>query len=60
MENRITARAKEVKERYGISPSTLWLWVRQGKIKAHKASPRVTLFDLREIEEFLLGKEVMK
>lgn len=49
------ARAKGVCQHFQIARSTLWLWVktRPGFPKPLKASEKVTLFDLRAIEEFL-------
>ena len=49
------ARAKGACQHFQIARSTLWLWVktRLGFPKPLKASEKVTLFDLRAIEEFL-------
>lgn len=49
------ARAKGACQHFQIARSTLWLWVktRPGFPKPLKASEKVTLFDLRAIEEFL-------
>ena len=38
--------------------STLWLWVKQGKIKAYKLSDRVTIFKRSELDEFINGGAV--
>lgn len=49
------ARAKGVCQHFQIARSTLWLWVktRPGFPKPLKAGEKVTLFDLRAIEDFL-------
>lgn len=49
------ARAKGARQHFQIARSTLWLWVktRPGFPKPLKASEKVTLFDLRAIEEYL-------
>jgi len=48
-------RAKEVCEYFRIARSTLWLWVkiRPGFPQPLKAGPRVTLFDIVAIAEYL-------
>lgn len=49
------ARAKGTCQYFQIARSTLWLWVktRPDFPKPLKASTKVTLFDLRAIEDFL-------
>lgn len=49
------ARAKGACQHFQIARSTLWLWVktRPGFPKPLKASDKVTLFDLRAIEDYL-------
>ncbi|MDD3054381.1 MAG: helix-turn-helix domain-containing protein [Aliarcobacter sp.] len=51
MENRKKTkyRAKELAEYLGIGLSTVWKWVKDGKIKAHKISTGVTVFDIEEV-----------
>lgn len=51
MENRKKTkyRAKELAEYLGIGLSTVWKWVKDGKIKAHKISTGVTVFDINEV-----------
>ncbi len=48
-------RAKGTAQYFKIGHSTLWLWVksRPGFPQPIKAGPRVTLFDIGAIEEFL-------
>ena len=48
-------RAKQLAEHLGIGLSTVWLYVKQGKITANKISDRVTVFDVVEVEKALLG-----
>ncbi len=47
-------RAKGVAKYFGIGESTVWYYLKIGKIKTKKISERVTLFDLEEIEQALL------
>jgi excisionase family DNA binding protein len=46
-------RAKEASEYLGVAKSTLWLYVKQGKIKKIKLSPRVTIFRKEDLDNFL-------
>jgi predicted DNA-binding transcriptional regulator AlpA len=46
-------RVSEVSEYLGIGVSTVWLYVKQGKFKTKKLSPRVTVFDVKEVEAFV-------
>lgn len=46
-------RAKEAHKYLGCGLSTLWLWVKQGKIKAYRISERVTIFKRSELEAFI-------
>ena len=53
-------RAKEAAQFLACGKSTLWLWVKQGKIKAYKLSDRVTIFKRSELEAFInAGVEVV-
>lgn len=47
-------RAKELAKHLGIGLSTVWLYAKQGKITPKKASERVTLFEVAEVEKSLL------
>ena len=49
-------RAKQLAHHLGIGLSTVWLYAKQGKITPKKASDRVTLFDVVEVEKALLSK----
>ena len=48
-------RARQLAEHLGIGLSTVWLYVKQGKITSKKISDRVTVFDVVEVEKALLG-----
>ena len=48
-------RAKQLAEHLGIGLSTVWLYVKQGKITPKKISDRVTVFDVVEVEKALIG-----
>lgn len=45
-------RAKGASNRYSVGLSTVWLYVKQGKITANKISPRVTVFSIDELDAF--------
>lgn len=45
-------RAKEVASYYGIGLSTVWYYTKQGLIKSIKVSRGVTLFSVKELDEF--------
>ena len=51
-------RAKDASKYLACGVSTLWLWVKQGKIKAYKLSDRVTIFKRSELDEFINGGAV--
>ena len=46
-------RAKEASQYLSCGLSTLWLWVKQNKIKAYKLSDRVTIFKRSELDAFI-------
>ena len=46
-------RAKDAHKYLGCGLSTLWLYVKQGKIKAYKLSERVTIFKKDELDAFI-------
>jgi hypothetical protein len=46
-------RSKELAIYLGIGESTVWLYVKQGKIIKHKISAKVTLFDVYQAEKSL-------
>ena len=51
-------RAKEASQFLACGKSTLWLWVKQGKIKGYRISDRVTIFKRSELEAFIDGGAV--
>ena len=42
-------RAKELAEYLGIGVSSVWRWVKESKIRSHKISSGVTVFDINEV-----------
>lgn len=48
-------RAKDVAYTYGIGLSTVWHYVKEGLLIPYKISPRVTVFDVEEVEKFFSG-----
>lgn len=44
-------RAKQVSKYLNIGVSTVWLYVKQGKLRPIKLSERVTVFSLNEINK---------
>lgn len=42
-------RAKGLAIYLGVGLSTIWRWVKQGKIKSYKLSGGVTVFDIDEV-----------
>lgn len=51
--NKRYLRAKEVAEYLSIGLSTVWLYASQGRLAAKKLSPRVTVFDIDEVNRLL-------
>ena len=51
-------RASSASAYLSIGVSTLWLYVKQSKIKAYKLSDRVTIFKRSELDEFINGGAV--
>jgi len=48
-------RPKEVAEYLGIGLSTVWLYIKQGKLKKTKLSDRVTVITKDELDKFIEG-----
>lgn len=46
-------RVKELAKKLGLNKSTIWSYVKQGKIKSKKISPRVVFFDYEEVKKDL-------
>lgn len=53
METTKYLRAKEVSKYIGISISTVWNYAKQGLLTPKKISSRVTVFELKEIDNLL-------
>ena len=51
-------RAKEISEVYGVGLSTVWLYVKEGKLNPRKISQRVTVFKVAEVEALFNCDEV--
>lgn len=49
-------RDKQAAAWLGIGISTLWLYVRQKKIPSIKLSPKVTVFAVADLEEFVQSR----
>lgn len=49
-------RAKKIRDKYSVGLSTVWLYVKQGKLTPIKISSRVTVFDVEEVERALIGE----
>ncbi len=50
-------RVKTLKEKLGVGESTIWLWIKQGKLKSIKISDRVTVIPESEVQKLLGGGE---
>ncbi len=48
-------RAKEVSQYLSIGLSTVWLYASQGRLTAKKLSPKVTVFDIDEVNSLFNG-----
>lgn len=46
-------RPKEGAEYLAVSIATFWNYVKDGKIKTKKLSPRVTIVSIQELESFV-------
>lgn len=49
-------RDKEAAEYLGIGKSTVWLFTKQGKIKAIKLSDRVTVWAKSDLDAFIASR----
>jgi predicted DNA-binding transcriptional regulator AlpA len=62
MENNIKPkflRAKGIAKHFNIGESTVWYYLKIGKIKSKKISERVTLFDVDEVEQALCSNQTI-
>lgn len=48
-------RPKQAAQNYGVGLSTIWLYIKQGKLTATKISEKVTVLDTQELEQFFKG-----
>jgi excisionase family DNA binding protein len=55
MENKYL-RDKEVAQYLGVAKSTIWLFSKQGKIKAIKLSDRVTVWARSDLDAFIASR----
>lgn len=53
IEHRNLMRDREAALYLGVCVSTVWLFSRQGKIKAIKLSPRVTVWARADLDEYV-------
>ncbi|WP_298691177.1 helix-turn-helix domain-containing protein [uncultured Sulfuricurvum sp.] len=49
-------RDKQAAEYLGVGTSTIWLYTKQGKLKAIKLSDRVTVWAKSELNAFALSR----
>lgn len=50
-------RITEVMKMTGLAKSTVWLWVKEGKLpKPIKLSPRITVWEEKIIKEWMTSK----
>jgi len=49
-------RPKDAAKNYGVGLSTIWKYIKDGKLHVSKPSPRVTLLDTQELESFFNGE----
>ena len=47
-------RAKGIAKHFSIGESTVWYYLSKGIITSKKVSPRITLFNIEEVEKSLL------
>jgi len=55
---KINYRPKEASKYLGIGLSTLWLYIKQGKLKTKKLSERVTIIEKIELDNLINSVEV--
>lgn len=48
-------RAKDLAKHFSIGESTVWYYLKVGKIKSKKLSTRVTVFNVKEVEKALFS-----
>ena len=55
--NMTNLRPKEAHKYLGVGLSTLWLYVKQGKLKPIKLSDRITIFKKSDLDTFINSKK---
>lgn len=55
----VALRPNEAARRYNISKETIYREIREGRLKAHKPSPRLTLILLKDLDKWLKGRKVV-
>lgn len=55
---KINYRPKEASQYLGVASSTLWLYIKQGKLKTKKISARVTVIEKSELDNLINSAEV--
>ena len=53
---KINYRPKEAAQYLGVGLSTIWLYIRQNKIKTKKISDRVTIISKSDLDSFISGQ----
>jgi len=48
-----TYRAREASQYISVGLSTIWLYVKQGKLKSYKLSERVTIFKKTDLDNLM-------
>lgn len=51
-------RPREVSKLLGCGLSTVWLYIKQGKLKSYKLSERVTIVKHKDLDAFINGGAV--
>lgn len=49
-------RANKLAKLYGVGLSTIWHYAKKGYLTPHKITDGLTLFDVKEAEDFFGGK----
>ena len=50
---KVNYRPKEASQYLGVAISTLWLYIKQGKLKTKKISERVTIIEKKELDNLI-------
>ena len=55
MSNKQNYRPREAAEYIGCGLSTIWLFIKQSKLKAYKLSDRITIIKKEDLDAFING-----